>query len=143
MIVDLEASKKKTEEEVGSFDLEGGGKLHLRLPPVEEIVAIRERHVHKSVEYPFIGGQYRHVDTKTFDDQGWWADTLDATITGWDDCFDKNGQPIPCTKEMKVKLFECSIAFINAYTAGMDMLRKARQARAESSEKNLPTGQIG
>lgn len=136
MIVDLEARNKKDAEERGSFELEGGGKLHLRLPPNEELTAIRERHTHKTVEYPFLNGKYHHVDNQTFDEKGWWAETLDKTIVGWDDCFDRNQKPIPVTKENKSILFEVSLDFIKAYTAGMDTLRKARAAKWEAAEKN-------
>lgn len=138
MIVDLEEREEKA-----TFDLKGGGKLHLRLLSADDIKAMRKACMKKVVEYPLLDGKYQRFENQDFDSDLWQEMLFDLTITGWDDLFDRNEKAIPVTKENKLLLMTRVPEFTEAYMAGMKALKDAESARQGQSEKNLPTGQIG
>ena len=138
MIVDLEEREEKA-----TFDLKGGGKLHLRLLSADDIKSMRKACMKKVVEYPLLDGKYQRFEDQDFDGDLWQEMLSDLTIIGWDDLFDRNEKAIPVTKENKLLLMTRVPEFTEAYMAGMKVLKDAESARQGQSEKNLPTGQIG
>ena len=136
-VVDFE---EKTE--TGTFELEGGGKVHLRLLTVGDLKAMQKACVKKVVEYPLLEdpatGKKRHVrfEAEEFDAEKFASMGHDRNITGWDDLFDRNEKPIPVTPENKDLLMERVPAFAEAVTAGNKALREAEKARTEQVAKN-------
>ncbi|PKN20883.1 MAG: hypothetical protein CVU71_03640 [Deltaproteobacteria bacterium HGW-Deltaproteobacteria-6] len=140
MIVDLE--RKPTES--GSFELKGGGKVHLRLMDSEDIRELQKACMTSVPEYPLLKNpetgkdEYRRFDAPKFDGDLWDEMMWDRVITGWDDLFDKDKKPIPCTKENKVLLMTCGKAkeFVDAVNNGLKTLKDQDKARSEATEKN-------
>ena len=136
-IVDLEERAEK-----GTFELVGGGKIHLRLLTPTDIREMRDACVKKVVEYPLLKdpatGKERHqrfeaeeFDGEKFQRMGW-----DRNITGWEDLFEKNEQPIPVTPENKALLMERVPEFRKAFEDGLKALKEAETAREKALSKN-------
>lgn len=131
MIVDLE-----DKEITGSFELKGGGKVHLRLRNEKDEREIRAACVTVAVEYPFLDGQYRRFEVEKTDMDKFLEMSWDRNITGWDDLFDKNKKPIPVTKENKALLMRLVSSFREAVTAGLKVLQDGERVKAEQVAKN-------
>ncbi len=135
MIVDLE-----DKEESGSFELKGGGKVHLRLMSRKDIKEIRDATTTVVSEYPLLGegkdAKYQRFEAEKVDVELLMEMRLDRNITGWDGLFDRNEKPIPVTKENKVLLMVMVPEFREAVDDGLAALKKAEMDRAEQLEKN-------
>ncbi len=131
MIVDL---TDKTES--GWFDLEGGGRLHLRLLDITDIRDMRKACLKTVPEYPKIEGKYQRFEGQEFDGDLWNEMLWDRTIMGWEGIFDRNEKPIPVTKENKALLMMRVSEFVRVYEEGIKALKAAEEVRAEAAEKN-------
>lgn len=137
MIVDIEER-----EERGTFDLEGGGKVHLRLLSADDMRAIRKACSTVKAEYPLLKdpktGQeyYQRFESTRFDPDLFEEMRWDRCIVGWDDIFDRNEKPIPVTKENKMALMQKVKKFAKAVNGGLKALQKAEKDRIEAAEKN-------
>jgi len=140
MIVDL----KRKPTESGSFELKGGGKVHLRLLDGEDIKELKKSCMTEVPEYPLLKNpengkeEYRRFEAPKFDSDLWDEMMWDKAITGWDDLFDGSEKPIPVTKENKVLLMTSSKAkeFQDAVNKGLESLQAQDKARSEAAEKN-------
>lgn len=130
-VIDLEEK-----EESAWFDLEGGGRVHLRLLSIKDIREIRTACYSSVAEYPKLDGKYQRFEAQTFNDELFTEMRLDRNILGWENLFDKNGKEIPVTKENKALLYERSDVFRKAVDDGLQALQEAEKATAEASEKN-------
>lgn len=131
MIVDLE---EKTE--CGWFDLEGGGRLQLRLLSIDDIREMRKQCVKTIPEYPKIDGEYRRFEGTEFNTDLWREIMWDKTIMSWEQVFDKNEIPIPVTRENKVLLMTRVAKFNKAYEDGLKALKESDAKKAATLEKN-------
>ena len=131
MIVELEEK-----EESGSFELLGGGKVHLRLRSEKDEKEIRAACTTKLVEYPLLDGKYQRFETEKVDYELFAEMSFDRNITGWDDLFDKNKKPIPVTKENKVLLMKNVQLFRVTVENGLKALKVAESAKVENAPKN-------
>jgi hypothetical protein len=131
MIVDL---NEKTES--GWFDLEGGGRVHLRLLDITDIRDMRKACLKTVPEYPKLDGKYQRFEGQEFDNDLWNEMLWDRTIIGWEGIFDRDERPIPVTKEHKVLLMMRVSEFVKVYEEGIKALKAAEEARAEAAEKN-------
>lgn len=131
MIVDL---NEKTES--GWFDLEGGGRVHLRLLDITDIRDMRKACLKTVPEYPKLDGKYQRFEGQEFDNDLWNEMLWDRTIIGWEGIFDRDELPIPVTKEHKVLLMMRVSEFVKVYEEGIKALKAAEEARAEAAEKN-------
>lgn len=140
MIVDLQ-----DKEEAGTFDLKGGGKVHLRLRNEADEKEIREACVKTVVEYPYLfdvvdgktltTGKYVRFESEKTDTDLFLALCWDRNIIGWEGVLE-NGELVPVTKENKVLLMEKSVAFQEAVTNGLKALQGAFKTKSEQAEKN-------
>lgn len=135
MIVDL-----KDKDVIGSFELEGGGKVHLRLRSEADEKKIRAACFKKVAEYPFLDGKYQRFEVETIDMDLFMEMSFDCNITGWDDLFDWNKKPIPVTKGNKVLLMKNVPLFQKAVNDGLKKLKEDEAKSAEQAEKNSMTG---
>ena len=93
-------------EQIGAwFDLPGGGRLKLRTIAPEDWREIRMATVTKGPpEYVKLDGKYQRfqeeIENKDLQTEMIW----DRTILDWEGILDRNGNPIPCTYEWKVRL---------------------------------------
>lgn len=131
MIVDLE-----DKEEAGSFEIKGGGKVHLRLLGSKDLKEMKAACFTNVVEYPLLDGKYQRFEARKFDEDLWEEMRWDKGIIGWDSIFDRNGQAIPVTKENKLLLIQKVTDFRDAVEAGFKLLREADKQKAEGQEKN-------
>ena len=145
MIVDLE----KTATESGWFDLEGGGKVRLRLFDTDDLEAMRKLCIATTAEYPLLdidpndplkGKRYQRFEAPKFDVELWELEANDRSILGWEDIFDRNEKPIPVTRENKTLLMQRVPKFASAVNEARKVLQERDRQRAEDSEKNLSSG---
>lgn len=126
-------------EEAGTFELKGGGKVHLRLRNETDEKAIRTACVTTVVEYPFLDGKYQRFESEKTDMDLFLSMCWDRNITGWEGVLEDK-KPVPVTKENKVLLMKRSADFREAVTNGLEALQAASKARAEQAEKNSLIG---
>jgi len=131
MIVDL-----KDKENKGTFELPGGGKVHLRLRTEEDEKAIRAASIKKEVEYPLLDGKYQRFEVEKVDADLFFEMGMDCNIAGWDGLFDRDNNPIPVTKENKVLLMKNVSLFQQAVNDGLKILKEREKEEAEATEKN-------
>lgn len=138
MIVDLE-----DREQIGAFDLEGGGKVTIRLMTEKDINEIRAACVKPVVEFPLLDGEYRRFESQAINHEQMAAMRIDRNIVGWELLFDRNENPIPVTLENKVLLMKKSELFRKAVEKGLKALKKAEEdglkaekVKAKALEKN-------
>jgi hypothetical protein len=139
MIVDL-----KEKEESGSFDLKGGGKVHLRLRSEQDEKEIRAACVTTTAEYPFLDGKYQRFEVEKTNTELYVEMCWDKNITGWEGVLEDK-KPVPVTKENKILLMRKSLPFQEAVTNGLKALQEASRSRTERAEKNslpLPSGAV-
>ena len=132
-------------EEVGTFELKGGGKVHLRLRNEKDEDEIAAACVTTVIEYPWLPdvvegkpqatGKYVRFESEKTDWKLKVPMYWDRNITGWDG-INENGKPVPVTKENKAFLMKHNTAFSEAVNAGLEALQKASKAKAEQAEKN-------
>ena len=123
--------------EVGKwFELEDGGRLRLKNLTAEELKDIRRKTVKKRVDFKKVEGtpgrfEYEDVDRDLENEMFW-----ETVIVDWEKFFDKNGQPIPCTKENKIILMSRSSKFVKLVMDLMKGLADYDADQAERAEKN-------
>jgi len=122
--------------ETGTFELKGGGKVHLRLLTGDDLRAMRKACSKKVVEYPLLGGKHIRFEAEQFDSELFQRMGWERNITGWDDLYDRNEKPIPVTEENKALLMEKVPEFFEAVALGNAALKEAEKAKAEQVEKN-------
>ena len=87
MIVDTE----ETPTESGTFELKGGGKVHLRLLSAEDLKAMRKATVTVGAEYPLLKNpvtgveSYRRFEVPKFDGDLFDEMKWDLAIVGWEE----------------------------------------------------------
>jgi hypothetical protein len=118
------------------FDLEGGGKVQLRVISPEDWIKIRKATVKKSPFVEKVDGVAMVFHQEVIDEDLQMAMIHEMSILDWDGLFDKNKNPIPCTAENKKKLMLKSEYFRNFVNEKLDILRKAESEELEISEKN-------
>ncbi len=123
-------------EERGSFDLKGGGKVHLRLRTDQDEKEIRAACVTSVVEFPLLDGKHQRFETEKTDTEQYVEMAWDKNIVGWDEIYDVNKKPVPITKENNVLLMKLVPTFNKAVADGLKALKEASTDRAEQAEKN-------
>ncbi len=115
-----------------SFDMEGGGKVRLRVCAGEDFRNIRKQTLKKKVEYKNAQRHsYEDIDEDLENKLLW-----DFCIVGWENFFDASGNPIPCTKENKVLLMGRSIKFSRFVLDSLNKLAEMNIEQAEVESKN-------
>ena len=122
-------------EEKGSFELKGGGKVHLRLRNEADEKEIRAACVTTVAEYPFLDGKYQRFENEKIDTDLFLLMCWDKNIVGWEGILEDK-KPVPVTKENKVALMKRSEDFREAVQNGLKALQEASKVRAEAAEKN-------
>ncbi len=147
MIVDLE----KRETENGWFDLEGGGKVHVRLLSREDITEMRKLCMKTVAEYPLLdidpadpakGKAHRRFEALKFDEDLWEAELADRSILGWEGIADRTEKPVPVTRENKILLLTVP-KFAAVIAEARKVLQERDAEKAKALEKNLPSGPSG
>lgn len=110
------------------FEIEGGGRVCLRVCAGGDLRAIRKQTVTTKAEFK----DGRRITYEVTDEEKQNELLWDFCIVDWENLFDKEKKPIPCTKENKLLLMDKSIKFANFIG---DCLKKITDTGAES-EKN-------
>jgi len=119
------------------FEMDNGGKICLRVCDGDALRNIRKKTVTKKVEYKKVDNRLeRFVVEDANDDLQ--ADMIwDYCIVNWENFFDKNKKPIPCTPENKKLLMGKSIQFAKFVSECLDKLREEIEGeKKEDPEKN-------
>lgn len=118
------------------FDLEGGGRVHLRPMTPDTIKAIRKQTVKRRVEYKRIEGKAERFEVEEIDEDLQNALFWDHIILGWENILDGRSEEIPCTRETKTLLMSRSAAFARFIGESLKTLNEAESDAAEADEKN-------
>jgi len=139
MVFDLEESQTGV-----WFEMEGGGRVQLRVPGLSDWNDIRKATVTK---VPFVhegAGKPVLLEREVVNEELQMKMQLDASIVAWDGFLDGKGNLIPCNPEMKVALMSLKDStFRDFYNEKMAVLIEAEKGKKASSEKNLSTLQSG
>jgi hypothetical protein len=118
------------------FDMEGGGRIQLRSVPPDAMRAIRKQTVKKRVDYPIVAGQPRRFEYEELDEDLQNELLWDYVIVAWENLFDRDGKPIPCTRENKVLAMNRSKVFSTFFNECLKKLLEDEAAVVEEASKN-------
>ena len=114
------------------FDVEGGGRISLRICGSDKLREIRKLTVKKKVEYKQ-GNRFVFEETNE-DMQGrliW-----DYCIVDWENFFDADGKPIPCNIDTKNALMGNSPFFSKMVTGYLSKLADMEEEGETPEAKN-------
>jgi len=112
------------------FDVEGGGRICLRICGSDKLREIRKQTVKKKIEYKQ-GGRFVY-DEVNEDLQGrliW-----EYCIVNWENFFDADGKPIPCNIDTKNALMGNSPMFSKMVTANLTKLADIEEAEDQEAK---------
>ena len=120
------------------FEMEGGGRVKLKALSYSDFRDIQKQATkYGPPEYPKLDGKHVRFQPEIVDSDLQLELTWDKSILGWEDLFDGNGNPIPCTREMKTALMLMKDdSFREFYNEKMKVLIDAEEDRMEAVEKN-------
>lgn len=109
-----------------------GGKVCLKILSAEDSQKVRDQCIKKENIYRD-GKQYinENLNEKLFVEMVW-----DICIVGWENIFDAENKPIPCTKEFKLVLMNKSVKFAEFVTGKLNLLRELKEGQSKEEEKN-------
>ena len=114
------------------FEMEGGGKVCLRVCNGDTLRELKKKTTKKRVEYK--SGQRFTVED--VDDDVMSTLIWDYCIVDWEKLFDKNGTSIPCNKDTKNKLMGQSLVFSRFIGEKLDELISIISVEKVEEEKN-------
>jgi hypothetical protein len=121
------------------FDMDGGGRIHLKIITPADWIRIRKASTIKSdpVVKKVEGGRYQLFEREVFDEDLQREMVNDTMILDWEGLFDGKERPIPCTKENKLRLMMMRDSrFRDFVNDKMAVLEKLKQDQKEAEEKN-------
>lgn len=118
------------------FDLEGGGRVRIRSMSPETLKAIRKQAVKKRIEYKRVDGKAERFEVEEVNEDLQNELFWDHVIVDWQNFFDRNSQPIPCTRENKVLLLSRSAMFGRVLADALKQVSEDEAGQAEAAEKN-------
>jgi len=118
------------------FEMDGGGRVQLRVLSVAEFKAIQKKTTRKKVDYRRVEGvagrfEYEESDTDLQNELYW-----DAVIVDWENIVDKKGDPIPCTRENKVLVMSRSRKFLDFVVESLRVVTEDESRQQEEDLKN-------
>ena len=114
------------------FDLPGGGKICLRILPLDDAFKISKEITKKRVEYK----QGQRFEVEDVDEHRNLALTWDYIILDWEGVKSKDGKEIPCTTEMKARLMGGSPSFGKVVRDFVNHLNELEATEQEAEAKN-------
>lgn len=118
------------------FDLDGGGRIQLRMLRPEILKDIRRQTNKKTVEYKRVDGKAERFEVEKEDEDLFHELFWDHCIVAWENFVDSKGKEIPCTKENKLLLLMRSIKFAEIINDCLKKLGIDEAKKAAGLEKN-------
>jgi len=118
------------------FDMEGGGRIQLRVHTVESMKQLEKQVSENKVEYKRIDGRAERFQFKKTDEDLQSELFWDWVIVSWEKFFDAQGKPIECNKTNKLLLVKRSTKFIKFVNESLEQLQNDETEHAEATEKN-------
>ncbi|OPX99513.1 MAG: hypothetical protein A4E60_02753 [Syntrophorhabdus sp. PtaB.Bin047] len=120
------------------FDFPGGGRVQLKAPTTSDILRIEKETTENK---PFLLQEEakppRVLNHEIVDVDKRSRLFNDCTILAWEDFFDADKKPIPCTSEMKTVLMRLKDpTFRDFVSEKLKVLGEAEKAKAEEEVKN-------
>ncbi len=115
------------------FEMEGGGRLQLRIPGIAEWKRIFKQTTHKKVEFKKVEGTPARFESENIDKDLQNELFLDATIVNFEN-FTNKGVLIPCTKENKILLMN-NTKFAQFFNESFKTLTEDEEKQVEASKK--------
>ncbi len=118
------------------FEMEGGGRVQLKIVSAGEFKEIRKQTVKKRVDFKKVDGvpgrfPFEEVDEDLQNELFW-----DAVIVSWENFSNKKGDPIPCTTGNKILLMTRSNKFSKFVVDSLKTLAEEEAVQAEIVSKN-------
>jgi len=98
---------------------------------------------HKIVEWDSPAKDEKKERFESYDFLGITFDRVRKTIIDWEGILDEKGNPLPCTDENKLLVFELNIEIINYVLVEAAKLGTGLEAEKEAETKNLSAGRRG
>jgi len=118
------------------FDLDGGGRVQIRLATAETMKDILKVAGKTRIEYKRVDGKAERfvVDDVNEDlrSELFW----DHVIVSWENFFDGSGNVIPCTTEAKIRLMARSQLFSGVVVDALKTLTEGEASAVERHAKN-------
>jgi len=120
------------------FDLDGGGRICLRVCAGDDYRAILDQVVKRKSEVVFDPktGRPHRLSSEQTDERKLTELLWDFCIVDWVKIYDVKGETVPCNKEMKLLLMGRSPTFFAMVNSHLDRLRTIEKQEAEELEKN-------
>jgi len=118
------------------FDMEGGGRVELKILSPEDWRTIRNQTVKTVPDYVKLDGEWKRFEVEKRDDDLQNELFWDSLIVAWEGLLDAKGREIPCTSENKSLLMLTQPTFSKFIGGCIDVLTKDETARMAASEKN-------
>lgn len=118
------------------FDLEGGGRVQLRLMDAETLRAIRKATTTAHVEYKRVEGKAERFTWTDTDEEAASARFWDHVIMAWEGLLDELGDEIPCTAQTKSFLLARFPAFARFVAESLERLAADAAESQEARQKN-------
>jgi hypothetical protein len=119
------------------FDMPGGGRVKLRTLSVLDLRKIKKATTTKTPFVTEVNGKTVVLTHEVDDDDLWMSMANDCCVVEWENLFDKNGNPIPCTKENKdILMCMGDGTFRDFVKEKMDILSAHEKEEQAASEKN-------
>jgi len=124
-------------EEAAWFDYEGGGRVKLRVCSADDYQSIRKKTFKRTVEFKKIDNRLeRFAVDEPVDDDKFRIMLWDMWIVDWENFYDADMKPIPCTTEMKILLMGKSVKFAKFVGQCMDTLTEDQNKIKDDEIKN-------
>jgi hypothetical protein len=126
------------EEEAGAwFEMDGGGRVQIRLISPETMKSIRKQSVKRRVEFKKVDGTPARFEHEEIDEDLQSELFWDDCIVGWQGLMDAKGREIPCTKENKLLLMNLRSGMFRTFVvSAINRLSDETAKQAAVSEKN-------
>jgi hypothetical protein len=120
------------------FEMEGGGKVWLRVCAGDDLRDIRKKTVKKKIEYKKVDGNMQRLSFEDIDEDLQSQMVWDFCIVKWENFFADAAKtiPIPCTTDNKLKLMGRSLVFSKFVGESLQTLRGTLESEEMVIEKN-------
>lgn len=118
------------------FEMEGGGRVCLRICDGDALRSIRKQTLKKTTEFKKIDNLMQRFTVESVDEQRQEEMIWDYCIVAWEGLFDTESRPLVCDKATKLKLVNGSVFFAKFVGECLDNLRKQLEVESVDAEKN-------
>jgi len=117
-------------------ELKGGGRIQLRTVSAAKHKEIDRLTTKRRVDFKKVEGTPARFDVVEKDEDLSAELFWDSAIVAWENFNDPDGNPIPCTKENKIKYINGSSKFLRLVSEALKTIAEAEAEDAKAEAKN-------